>query len=321
MDKNTSFSELVSKYRSSIMGICIVFIMLFHNEFGVLGPFAYPFKNYGHWGVDVFLFVSGFGLYYSLNQDKAISRVSFYKRRLVRIMPAAVLAGGGLYVLGKTDVLGLFGLNLWYIRTLLLLYILAPVSFRFLKRYNPSLVLLIHVLLLGVAGVLIFVPLLYSAPWSLQTTLTWTFARLPAFAVGMYVARMGFCLRHIFSLRYLIFALLCLLSAAFCYKIRFEMEVFSIYMNLLSYTLVAMAVPLMVGVFFVPICRVGTKAFAMIGTYSLELYLVHEAVFRRVDVMSAPSVLKFVVAYGVSFGSAWILKKICDSLIRIARLQ
>lgn len=319
MDSKASFSGLISAHRAFIMGACIVVIMLFHNDFRVFGSYAWPVRCYGHWGVDVFLFISGFGLYHSLNRAHGAGLVQFYKRRLVRIMPAAVLAGCVLYACGVAGKLGLFGLNLWYMRTLLLLYLLAPLTYHLFSVRSPILVLLGH-FVLGMAGVLISVPLLSGASFECQSTVSWTFARLPVFAVGMYVARMDFRLRQIFSPGYVLFACLCLFAALYFHDLRYETQALSNYLHLFPYMLVAIAMPLLLGVlvFIIP-ANPGVVAHmaAWAGACSLELYLVHEAVFQRMAKISAAPAIKCLCSYALSFAGAWVLKKLVDFLMRI----
>lgn len=301
------------------MGVFMVVIMLFHNDFSVFGSYSYPVRCYGHWGVDAFLFISGFGLYHSLKRADGAGHAQFYKRRVFRIMPAAVLAGCVLYVCGAAGILGLFGLNLWYIRTLLLLYILAPLSYRLFFRKNPSIVLLGHVVV-GITGVLISVPILSGTSFELQTIVSWSFARLPVFAVGMYVARMNFRLNQIFSPGYVLFACFCLSAALYFHAKRYELGALSDYLHLLPYILVAIAMPLLLGVFVYLLPAnpgVFARISAWVGACSLELYLVHEAVFRWISRISAVPAMKFLCAYTLSFVCAWVLKKMVDLLMRI----
>ncbi len=319
MDSKASFSGLISAHRAFIMGACIVVIMLFHNDFRVFGSYAWPVRCYGHWGVDVFLFISGFGLYHSLNRAHGASLVQFYKRRLVRIMPAAVLAGCVLYACGVAGKLGLFGLNLWYMRTLLLLYLLAPLTYHLFSVRSPILVLLGH-FVVGITGVLISVPLLSGASFECQSTVSWSFARLPVFAVGMYVARMNFRLNQIFSPGYVLFACFCLSAALYFHAKRYELGALSDYLHLLPYILVAIAMPLLLGVFVYLLPAnpgVFARISAWVGACSLELYLVHEAVFRWISRISAVPAIKFLCAYTLSFVCAWVLKKMVDLLMRI----
>lgn len=81
----------LSRYRSAVMGFAILWIMVYHSGLSfswlpVLGNAANSFRSNGFGGVDIFLFVSGFGLYQSLS--RAPGQLAFYKRRLLRVLPA-----------------------------------------------------------------------------------------------------------------------------------------------------------------------------------------------------------------------------------------
>ena len=93
-----SFLELVSVNRSAIMGLSMVFIMLFHQYFTSVFPFNL-FHNYGHWGVDVFLFLSGMGLVNSLEKN---SIKDYYKRRFMRLVPSCIFCGSLKYLVWWT---------------------------------------------------------------------------------------------------------------------------------------------------------------------------------------------------------------------------
>ena len=83
-------ASLISKYRAEIMGLSIIWIMLFHSGIPVpdhiiLKALWYVFVSFGGgFGVNIFLILSGFGLMCSAlkrddrNQKENI--LSFYKR-------------------------------------------------------------------------------------------------------------------------------------------------------------------------------------------------------------------------------------------------
>lgn len=80
---------LLSKYRTKLMGIAIIWIVLYHgNEIGMILPKPLEIINFvlekGRGGVEIFLFLSGLGLYYSYNKNPDMKR--FYKRRMVRVI-------------------------------------------------------------------------------------------------------------------------------------------------------------------------------------------------------------------------------------------
>ena len=61
-----TYKQDISEKRTLLMGVAMLSIMLFHQGW-IWGwnPFFAFFHFYGNWGVDIFFFVSGFGLYYS----------------------------------------------------------------------------------------------------------------------------------------------------------------------------------------------------------------------------------------------------------------
>ena len=83
--------NVISKSRNEIMGISILWIMLHHVFFFNLWNFelfTFPIMI-GSWGVDIFLFLSSFGLYHSFSSNNHLLR--FYKRRINRILPVFLL--------------------------------------------------------------------------------------------------------------------------------------------------------------------------------------------------------------------------------------
>ncbi len=150
-----SLGTLISKYRSELMGLCIIWIMLFHSgipapENIVLRAIWYLFVRLGGGcGVDIFLILSGFGLMFSglkrEDREKKESISSFYKRRLIRILPTYFVIAIIFYVI-KFNNIGEFFYNVfflnfiidgkrdfWYIFAILLCYLIFPL-YRFLVK-------------------------------------------------------------------------------------------------------------------------------------------------------------------------------------------
>lgn len=57
----------VSKYRTPLMGFAMLWIMLFH--IGINIPIIGTLTQKGYWGVDIFIFLSAYGLYYGYKKD------------------------------------------------------------------------------------------------------------------------------------------------------------------------------------------------------------------------------------------------------------
>lgn len=89
--KTFDILNLLSNYRTSLMGFAILWIVLFHcdvnTRYNLNYLYSFPLLKLGYSGYDIFMFVSGFGIYYSLN--KAPDNAVFLLKRLIRFLPAA----------------------------------------------------------------------------------------------------------------------------------------------------------------------------------------------------------------------------------------
>ena len=292
-------------------------IMLFHNHFGVLGKWGLPISVYGHWGVDAFLFISGFGLFFALRKNTPLQLGQFYKRRVIRILPAAVIAGCILYYLNLAGISGLFGLNLWYVRTILILYLIAPLLYKLITQHN-GLLILIGTVAVSATGLLVFIPLLKGTSFIYQSTICWTLARLPVFLLGMLIAQMDFSLRQIMKPTYILFSLACIAAALYLHYLRYIHHSFSTHLHLFPYILIAFGMPLMITLLSLILSRITFRTFnqiwTFIGAYSLELYLVHETIFKKTSELNIPSGIRFISVYALAIICAVLLKFLASKL-------
>lgn len=130
----------VSRYRSELMGAAILFIILFHVPLARSDAF-FGLRRCGNIGVDMFLFLSGIGLWYSWVKNPSVKH--FYKRRLLRILPTWLIISSIYYLqhfdFETGDYLDLllditinwgFWLNdegtFWFIPAIMMLYLWAP---------------------------------------------------------------------------------------------------------------------------------------------------------------------------------------------------
>ena len=186
----------ISLYRSGIMGLSIISVMLFHQYF-LHNPILNLFHNYGYWGVDVFLFLSGMGMVRSLETH---SLLGFYKRRFRRIVPACCLCGSIkyiVYILMGSSVLILkdglhlgwrsaMSLDLWYINTILLYYLFSPFLYKALS-YHPRTTLSCVFFAYFMSGLTIREQVGFD--WTTFVgILAWSLERLPVFTLGMFFA-------------------------------------------------------------------------------------------------------------------------------------
>ncbi len=152
------------KYRTALMGIAILWVYLFHTSWNVFEP-LYTLIHKGYGGVDIFFFLSGFGIFFAL--EKSSSILDFYKRRIRKIYPAFLITLFALFVLRyrhlrmegvpKKELLFSFFANVftvsyfkwtvitfnWYIFAILNFYLLSPVFHEIIVRKGGPLLLIL----------------------------------------------------------------------------------------------------------------------------------------------------------------------------------
>lgn len=139
----------VSRYRGELMGAAIIFIILFHVPLARSDMF-FGLRRCGNIGVDMFLFLSGLGLWYSWVKNPSVKH--FYRRRLLRIFPTWLVISSIYYLqrfnFETGDYLNLlleitinwgFWLNdegtFWFIPAIMMLYLWAPWYMRLIQKH------------------------------------------------------------------------------------------------------------------------------------------------------------------------------------------
>ena len=82
--KEIEWADL-SRYRGELMGAAMLFIVLFHVDLPRYDLY-YGLRRCGNVGVDMFLFLSGIGLWYSWSKNTSLRQ--FFLNRYIRIYPA-----------------------------------------------------------------------------------------------------------------------------------------------------------------------------------------------------------------------------------------
>ena len=139
----------MSRYRGELMGAAIVFIILFHVPLARSDAF-FGLRRCGNIGVDMFLFLSGIGLWYSWVKNPSVRH--FYKRRLLRIFPTWLVISSIYYLqrfnFETGDYLDLFlditinwgfwlndELTFWYVPAIMMLYLWAPLYMKLIQQH------------------------------------------------------------------------------------------------------------------------------------------------------------------------------------------
>ena len=155
----------LSTYRKALMGVAILWVVLYH--FGFHTPIISHITRFGYAGVDIFMFLSGFGLFYSMNHDSNLQH--YYKKRFKRIFPTYFIIGAFLSLfcfpndtfisyLWRSSTLGFWTNGVYYelfIPSIIWLYALFPFTFK-LVIYKTWIYVLSIILIILIAGYGVF---------------------------------------------------------------------------------------------------------------------------------------------------------------------
>lgn len=185
----------ISRYKSQLMGIAILIVVYGHYFYYHSGLQSYQFLNPTMWytigSVDIFIFLSGFGIWRSLSRNG--DPLQFMQRRLSRLLPAylpfILLFCGFCFLTGtmnKWQVLGnlttfgwwaqMGGQFNWYIPSLIVMYLLSPLFYRIIEAYGRKSLWVIPLMWLISAG-------------CVGTSLMIGVSRFPVYFLGMYLGR------------------------------------------------------------------------------------------------------------------------------------
>lgn len=285
--------ELISKFRTELMGGAILWIMIYHMWIHTgFAPFDILCNN-GFAGVDIFLFLSGFGLCFS--QFKTL--LEFYRKRALRILPTYwlmvfmfFLIGGEKNILDTHRWIQMFlqlstlgywinkGYWLWYISAIAILYLAFPYLLHIAKRYRYKGFLFFLIVALAFNIVNSYLP----ERMELFTN------RIAVFYLGIIVG-----IERIYNnnentnvkLRIIV------VISFICWAIGAVMR----YYNIVSqhYILISLTyIPLAVSVPLICFCssclyehcnKYILYIFRYLGIYSLELYIIHSYLFNIVE--------------------------------------
>lgn len=189
----------INESRNILLGIATIMIVLFHspslNFNNILGynlssNILNFIRKICNIGVDIFLFLSGIGLYFSYSKNNI---KQFYKNRFKKIIPPVIIFMCIYYsIIGVSSIKELFehflllsffingNRSFWYISFLLLLYILFPIIYKIIKNKNfDGLIILLFITIM-------FNFLVYLLSESIYTKIEIALTRIPIFIIGVY---------------------------------------------------------------------------------------------------------------------------------------
>lgn len=182
------------------MGIATLWIVFFHAGFDVNIPVLHFIKQVGYGGVDIFMFLSGIGIWFTY--EKNVDIVAFLKRRLWRILPCYLpifmiwyfvkmlkdcpsVIEAGKDFLGNVFMLGWwFGGNNqfnWFVQAIFVFYLLSPIAYAMIKSFRNIKQDMIFVIVFLCVGII------FTGNVSLMAV-----SRFPIFLLGIIIAKHDF---------------------------------------------------------------------------------------------------------------------------------
>lgn len=322
---------LLSRYRGELMGIAMLYVMLFHAY--ELNDAVLPFKAFrsmGFAGVDIFLVLSGMGICCSLAQREQEPYGRYLGRRLRRLLPAFWLVVGiysvALAAAGRITPDVIFwnlstlyywfnvpgGFN-WYISVILVFYLAAPLYFKLFRRCPHKEWLTLAVYLAGY--------LLYRVTWNAGLLHLPDFLlRIPDFAMGFLVGSYVMEGKKLNARHLAVWGAALILGVAVvpCWRVQ--------------PTIFPLTLAITAGV--VPVCLILGRLLAwypgrwapaflrMVGGSSLEIYLLNVVITREFDLLAPwldhdPRHISFyLIAYTFNIILGVLLHRMLERIMR-----
>ena len=316
------------------MGISMVSIMLYHQNWITNGIFFEWVRMLGYIGVEVFLFISGFGIAHSLAKN---SLGQYYKNRVIRLIPACILFGLCKIALSYIPTmppmqdffLDLFSLSHWYIYAIVIYYLLAPVIYKIIDKRGGIAFLAI---IIATYITICFWQYEADAPYLIKYG-RWVVKRFPVFVFGMFIAirplRFGIykvvllgvlaTLANVGVFHYTILANSDPTSHDFFTKLaillpdrsvipdngRFILDMFNVLLLIPLFALIAFLMNKSHILFIIN----------RIGKYSLEIYLCHQYIFTVIsEHFAMPPMAALAVGMCLSFAMAYLIGTTASSI-------
>lgn len=314
--------ENISRYRGELMGIAMLFIILFHVSLPRNDLF-FGLRRMGNIGVDMFLFLSGIGLWFSW--IKTPSARHFFMKRYLRVYPAWLIVACFYYIprfhggdlMAWIDLIGDITINwdfwlhdeltFWYIPATMLLYCFAPVYMELIRRH-PIYRWLVVVMILWCVLVQYVTPI-HQVVGHIE--IFWS--RIPIFFIGINMGEMVRSKQRIDGTgiwMILIMFVMTLFTSIFLEQSRHGL--FPLYIERMLYIPLTLTTILLLNRVLRRTPRWFNKAFKFVGALSLECYLIH--IHFVLDHLPKPwgYWLTFFVCLLITLPAAYLLSKIVN---------
>lgn len=317
----------ISRFRAEQMGAAMLFVILFHVALDRGDPF-YGLRRCGNVGVDIFLFLSGVGLWFSWVKTPDVLR--FYRRRLLRIVPTWLVVATAFYLpdyLGArrfsrslVDLIGDITLNwdfwlhdeltFWYVPAIMALYLVAPWYMRLVQsrpvyRWLPLLMVIWCVMVQWVLPI-------HHAVGHIE--IFWS--RVPIFFIGINFGEMVRTRRHLPGEAVWLLLITFLMTFGTClYLEQVRHGHFPLFVERMLYIPFTVCTVLVMNRIFRRMPQWVNSSFRFVGALSLEAYLIHiHFVLVYVQPYHLGYWLTFLVTVAITLPIAWLLQRLIGLL-------
>ena len=318
----------ISRFRGELMGAAMLFIILFHVGLPRDDAF-YGLRRMGNVGVDMFLFLSGIGLWFSWCKQPSIKH--FFIRRYLRIYPAWLIMaclyyiprfnGGDFWawldLVGDITINWDFWLNdeltFWYIPATMMLYLFAPGYMELIKRH--PIYRWLPVMMIMWCILVQYVTPIHQAVGHLE--IFWS--RVPIFFIGI---NMGEMVRQKQTLdgasiwMIIIMFVMTLASSIFLEQVRHGM--FPLFLERMLYIPLTITSILILNRIFRRTPKWFNQSIKVVGALSLEAYLIHiHFVLHYIEKWGWSYWPTFLLCVGITLPMAWLLSKVAGKVSTI----
>ena len=321
----------ISNSRSFLFGIATLMILFFHSTIEI--PSSNWFlkiigfiKQFGNTGVDIFLFLSAVGLYFSLKKDSNVK--NFYIKRIVRILPALLLVNLLWFAYKNDDgikeyLLSVTGLSIfvtgdrtcWFFTLLIFLYFIYPLLYKLEEKYGSKIYLISIVLMIGINYVLSI-----SSP-QLFRYIEIATRRIPIFLIGCFCSKYiynGLEVKNLFVFSMMILMIICII-------LLYNIKLIPIWKQIWRYIVGIYAISIIVVISYIFQYIKHKKFIEWIGTYSMESYLLFEKfliIFNPIiKVQDDYNLLFNIITLIITIIGCIILKEITSKTLIINHLK
>lgn len=330
--------SVISRHRKTIMGLAAILVVVFHSynlnldlSFLIGETIITKLINAGFValrcfaiiGVDIFLVLSGFGLYYSYSKDSSLK--SFYGKRALRILPPLLLVSILWYAFfSKINFFkGVLLISFfekdwthWYFVLCILLYIVYPLIHRMADRFG------LRGIIIACASVFAVSVLLWLFAADVYHMVYVAFTRIPVFLLGVYLGQLAYQKKPITKRTARVSVVLLIALTVICPVVYILLQNTDYeYFRFFIHAVYAVVLVLTLSLWFDRRPDRQHRILAFFGGLSMEIYLLYEKTISLcadfVHTADPFFVSFYIPVFALALVLAIILKYVCKQITRI----